>query len=102
MVFVKIGNEERALDDASPDWITQQIERRRRDGIAVCVVIRIKTADLDIQLATPGCSRNGGGGRPPNANERVIFELWRKHGLNEAAFAPGRVVAFLAQFRHSL
>ena len=102
MIRVKIGDDERSLDDASAGWITQQIERRRRDGIAVCVVIRIKTTDLDMRLATPECSRNGGGGRLPNANERVILELWRKHGLNEAGFAPGGVVAFLAQLGHLL
>lgn len=54
-----------------------------------------------MHLATPGCAGNGGG-RPPTANERVILELWRKHGLNEAGFAPGGVVTFLAQLRHLL
>jgi hypothetical protein len=102
MITVKIGNEEQSLEGASPGWITQQIERRRRDGISVCVVVRIRTADLSIHLATPGCAGNAGGGRPPTANERVILELWRKHGLNEAGFAPGDMVAFLAQLRHLL
>lgn len=55
MSSIKIGNDLQPLD-VSPNWITQQIERRRRDGIAVCVEVRIKEADLDMSLATPGCS----------------------------------------------
>lgn len=102
MTSVTIGGDERSLDDASAGWITQQIERRRRDGIAVCVVVRIKTTDLNIHLATPECAHHAGGGRPPNANERGILELWQKHGLNEVNFAPGQVVAFLARLKHLL
>lgn len=101
MICVKIGNEEMPLDDASPGWITQQIESRRRDGVAVCVIVRIKASGLDMRLTTPGCAR-GGVGRPPNANERAIFNLWEKCGLNEIGFTPGQVVAFLAQVRHIL
>lgn len=99
MIRVRIGNEERPWDDASPSWVAQQIERRRRDGIAVCVVVQIKTADLNMQLATPECAVGAGRGRPPNASERAVFGLWEKYGLNEAGFAPGNVVAFLTQLK---
>jgi len=101
MSSIKIGNDLQPLD-VSPNWITQQIERRRRDGIAVCVEVHIKEADLDMSLATPGCSRNGIGGRPPNAHEKAIFDLWEKCGLNETGFAAGRVIAFLAQLNRLL
>lgn len=100
MISVKVGNDEKAVDDASAGWITQQIERRRRDGISVCVVVSINTSDLHMRLATPGCAGNGGGSRPPNASERVVWDLWQKYGLNQAGFAPGGVVAFLAQVKH--
>lgn len=99
MISVKVGNDEKPLDDASPDWIVQQIERRRRDGITVCVVVSIRTADLNMHLSTPECAGSARGGRPPNSAERRILELWQKHGLNEPGFAPGRVVAFLAQLK---
>ncbi len=102
MITVKIGNEEQSLEGASPGWVTQQIERRCRDGISVCVVVLVKTADLNMHLATPGCSRNGGGGRPPNTSEKAIFDLWERCRLSEAGFAPGRVVEFLAQLKHLL
>lgn len=102
MTSVTIGGDERSLDDASAGWITQQIERRRRDGIAVCVVVCVKTTDLNMYLATPECGQHVGGGRPPNANERDILELWQKHGLNDTGFAPGQVVAFLTRLKHLL
>ena len=102
MIRVKIGEEDLPEEQASAGWITQQIERRRRDCIAVCVEVHIKEADLDMSLATPGCSRNGFGGRPPNAHEKAIFDLWEKCGLNETGFAPGRVIAFLAQLKRLL
>ena len=102
MISVRIGNDKRPLDDASPDWIVQQIERRRRDGIAACVVVSIRTTDLNMHLSTPECAGSAGGGRPPNARERAVLELWQKHGLNEAGFAPGHVVAFLVQLKRVL
>jgi hypothetical protein len=102
MSSIKIGNDQQPLDDVSPGWITQQIERRRRDGIAVCVEVRIKEADLDMSLATPGCSRNGGWGRRPNVHEKVIFDLWQECGLNETGFASGRVIEFLARLKRLL
>lgn len=100
---IKIGNDQQPLDDVSPGWITQQIERRRRDGIAVCVEVRIKTTGLDMRLATPGCSHNGGGGgRRPNVHEKAILDLWGECGLNEAGFSPGRVIEFLARLKRLL
>lgn len=102
MISVKVGNDEKPLDDASAGWITQQIERRRRDGIAVCVVVSIRTADLSMLLSTPECAGHTGAGRPPNARESAILELWRNQGLNEAGFAPGHVVAFLVQLKRVL
>lgn len=100
MISVKVGNDEKPVEDVSAGWITQQIERRRRDGISVCVVVSINTSDLHMRLATPECAGNGGGGRPPNVSERAILDLWQKHGLNEPGFAPGGVVAFLARVKH--
>lgn len=101
MIRIKIGEEDLPEEQASAGWITQQIERRRRDGIAVCVEVRIKEAGLDMRLATPGCPR-GGGGRPPNAHEKAIFDLWRECGLSETGFAPGRVIEFLARLKRLL
>lgn len=94
MSTIRIGTDERDLRDADPQWITQEIQGRRKDGQSVCVVIQIRTSDLSMTLATPGCG-GGGGGRLPNRREREVFDLWEELGLGEMGFDPGRVVAFV-------
>lgn len=94
MSTIRIGTDERDLRDADPQWITQEIQGRRKDGLRVCVVVQIRTADISMTLATPGCG-GAGGGRPPNRREREVFELWEELGLDEQGFEPGKVVAFV-------
>jgi hypothetical protein len=96
MIFVSIAGDKRSLQDASPDWITQQIERRRRDNLRVCVTVTIKTSELDMRLSTPECG-SGGGGRAPTDREAQVFNLWTKLHLNQPGWSPGNVVAFLRQ-----
>ena len=96
MIFVSIAGDERSLQDASPDWITQQVERRRRDGLRVCVTVTIKTGELDMRLSTPECG-GGGGGRAPTTREAQVFNLWTKLHLNHPGWSPGNVIAFLRQ-----
>jgi hypothetical protein len=98
MNTISIGAESRTLEQADPDWITQQISGRRKDGQSVCVRVSIHTPELNLSCITPACaSSGGGGGRPPTAREREILELWAKHGLNDGDFSPGNVVAFVRQ-----
>jgi hypothetical protein len=96
MIFVSIAGDERSLQDASPDWITQQVERRRRDGLRVCVTVTIKTGELDMRLSTPECG-GGGGGRAPTVREAQVFNFWTKLHLNQPGWSPGNVIAFLRQ-----
>lgn len=96
MIRISISGDERSLQEASPDWITQQIERRRRDGLRVCVVVSIQTGELSMRLSTPECG-GGAGGRAPNEKEARVFALWAKLGLNGPGWAPGNVVAFMRQ-----
>ncbi len=37
MITVTIAGDARDISQASESWITQQINRRRRDGLSVCV-----------------------------------------------------------------
>ena len=97
MINIKIGNEERELEDAEESWINQQINRRRAAGESVCVRVRIKEDHLDLVLQTPTCSSSGSGGRPPTEQEREIFDLWNKLGLNDVNFTGGNLIAFLKQ-----
>jgi hypothetical protein len=101
MVTIRIGNETKDFADASEDWVTQQINRRQRDGQDVCVELRIKTGGLDMAVSTPGCGSGGFGGRPPNASEQEVFDLWRKLVLT-GRLSGGNVVAFLKQLRRKL
>jgi len=57
---------------------------------------------VNIRLSTPACRKSGGGGRPPNQQEKGIFELWDKQGLNRTDFSGGNVVAFFKQLRKLL
>ena len=97
MITVHIGTDSRSLSDADAQWVTQQVNNRRKDNAAVCVRVEINEAGLRISLATPECGGGGGGGRPPNRDEAEIFELWKKHKLDTSDFAAGNVVAFLKQ-----
>jgi hypothetical protein len=99
MSTIKIGNDERELRDADPQWIAQEIKGRRKDGQAVCVTVRIDEPGATLSLCTPACrmSVGGGGGRAPNAREAAIFELWNKRGLNDGEVEPGEVIAFVQQ-----
>lgn len=95
MVYVKIGSEERRINEAYPRWITQSIVGLRREGLPACIQVRFDEPRLCMVLTTPGCQRGGGGGRPPNTREREVFELWERLGLNDPAFPPGNLIAFL-------
>lgn len=98
MIAVRIGEEERSLQDATEQWINQQIQRRRVDNQAICVRVAIRQGGLDMVLATPSCNGTGGG-RTPNANEIEVFRLWNERGLNVPDFSSGNLVAFLAQIK---
>jgi hypothetical protein len=89
------------ISDIDESWINQQINRRRRDGLTICVRISIKNdaPDVNMGLATAACTSSGGGSRPPNSYESRIFNLWEQMGLSKSDFQSGSVVAFLKQLR---
>ena len=95
MVTLTVNGSQVSPEDESA--IAQQVNRRRGDGVAVCVQVRINEGDLHMILSTPQCSGVGGGGRPPNVREKRIFDLWEKLGLNGQEIAGGQVIAFLHQ-----
>jgi hypothetical protein len=97
MIKVRIGESERELSDATPQWINEQIGRRREDGISVCVQVLINTGSVNLALSTPTCGGGGGSGRPPNPQERELLSLWERLHLNTQDFSSGNLVAFLKQ-----
>ena len=99
MITVKIGPLERDWENADPSWINQQINGLRRDGHTVCVVVKIHEGPIQMTLATPTCALTAGGGRPPNTLEQRIFDLWRKHHLDQPDINGGFVVSFLNELK---
>ena len=100
MIKIKIGNEEQDIEDIDISWINQQINRRRKEG-PVCVRVTIKTDTINMGLSSGDCPKSGGG-RQANPQEKEIFDLWDKHGLNGTDFPGGHLVAFIKQLRKLL
>lgn len=100
-VTVRIGSAERTDQDISPAWITDQINARRQAGEPVCVTVRFRLGSGEVGFATKDCGA-GGIGRPPTPFEQRLLDLWLRHQLNDASFAPGNVVAFVQQARRLL
>jgi hypothetical protein len=96
-IKVQIGTSERDINDIEPNWVNEQINRRKKDGVPICVRVFIKHEDINIALATKDCPTSGGGGRPPNRHEKEIFSLWDKLHLNQESFSSGNLIAFLKQ-----
>jgi hypothetical protein len=99
MIKIRINEIEREMELRTIDesWINQQINRRRADGIEVCVRIAIKIGDLDMLLSTPSNEPRGSSGRPPRQHELMVFDLWDKQGLNDINFTGGKIISFLKQ-----
>jgi hypothetical protein len=74
-------------------WLAEQIARRQRDGHRICVQVHVRDSSRDMILQTSACSP-GGGGRAPNQDERVIFDLWNDLGLNMGGINLGKLIAF--------
>jgi len=56
MVTVTIGSDSRAGEEADPQWVTQEINRRRQDGQALCVRVQIHDEQqLDSSKRTHEC-----------------------------------------------
>ena len=99
---ISISGDKRNLYEADEHWIIDQIEKRRREGVSVCVQVIMRQGDINIILSTPTDVRGGRGGRPPSKQEKDIIDLWQKMGLNEENFHGGKVIAFRAQLRKLL
>ena len=98
MRTIKIGDgDEKDLNDVTSNWITDQVNRRLRDDIPVCVIVTIKEGDVNVKLVTPACRVGRGVGPGPNDHEKAIFDLWEKLHLGERSFSAGNVVAFVKQ-----
>jgi hypothetical protein len=104
MIAVHISEAQREFANGreiDEQWITEQINRRRRDDLTVCVRVSIQDAPVNLRLSSAGCS----GGRASarfSAEQQSIIELWRRNRLDQADFDSGNVIAFLKQLHRVL
>lgn len=75
MIIVSIGAEQRSLQDATPVWINEQVQRRRADGQPICARVSIQQGGLNMSLATPNCTSTQGGGRRPTPDENDLLRF---------------------------
>lgn len=100
MITIRIAEAERDMNNIDESWINQQINRRRADGLSVCVRVIVREDDLNLILSTPTCSASGGSGRPLQPREKAVFDFWNKCGLSESDFTAGDLIGFLRKLRH--
>lgn len=61
MITIRIGDNLKSFEDVrniDESWINQQINRRREDGLSVCVRVSIKESPLNMALSSTGCPRD--------------------------------------------
>ena len=102
MITVTIGGSRLDLTEATPEWINQQVHRRRAAGETVCVQVQIDEPGATMLLASSDCPPRGGGNRPPNALEEKIFHLWEQQHLDKEPATGGHLVAFLSRLKSLL
>lgn len=79
-------------------WVHEQIRRRQDDDQTVCIIVRVKSQDMELAFGTGACG--GGGGRKRlNQKEKDALKLWQESGLSEQIIDSGRLVAFLQRLK---
>src|ERR1700722_4417719 len=96
MYTVKIGSNEKPLNEVTESWVVHQVHERRENNQSVCAQVILKDSSVDMILSTPACG-GGGGGREPNHKEHEILRLWNVRHLNVQDWAVGELIAFLKQ-----
>ena len=101
-VVVRSGNNERDLGSVDGSWIHHQVNRRRANGAAVCVQVRIECNDLHISLSTPKCELSGGRSRALTRPDASVIDDWQACRLNTAEFDATDVEAFLKKLARAI
>lgn len=94
-VRIVIGTNERNIDNIEPNWINEQVSKRRNEGSPVCVRIIIDLGDINLSFATSDCPGSAGIRRSLTRSEKELLDLWRKLHLNDENFTSENLVTFL-------
>jgi hypothetical protein len=95
MKRIRIGQADRDLDGADPNWIQQHVDDLRRRRVGVCVEITLRSGSVNMILATPGCGPTSADRSEPNRQEAKVLELWRKKRLNRDDFDVRDLIDFV-------
>jgi len=102
LIKIEIGESKREFEsayDVDESWINQQIVRRKKDRISICVKVYIKNEKLNVLLRTPACEKIRGGKKASTSLVEKIFELWNERGLNKDDFTGGNLISFFKQLK---
>lgn len=75
-IRIRIGQEERDLNQADEHWITSRIRQQEADHGSVCIRVFIKAGDVDIILSSGGCPTSGGGGGERLRQKNMKFSIF--------------------------
>ncbi len=100
MIKVMIDQDAKVDSDIAPQWVNDQLNKRRGTGAPVCVRVDIALDRVHLSLATPPCPGAGAIDHPPSSEERKILNDWAKYHLDTDRFATNELVAFLRPFIH--
>ena len=97
MIKININGTEREWRKVDTNWVHEQIDGRQRNDKPVCVIVKIKSGDINLMLSVGDCPVSSGGGCLPNQHEQEVFTLWDRMGLKSIPINSGNLVAFLQQ-----
>ena len=92
---LRIGDTERDLESADPNWIREHVKDLRNRGTPVCVEITLHSGSVNMILATPACGPTSASRQEANRQEKKILELWKKKGLNTDDFNVRELIDFI-------
>lgn len=99
MIEIDISGQKYSASETNEGFLNEQIRRRQKDGLSVCIHIHINQNDIDLSLSCVDCGGGGGGGRRSASAEQEIFDLWGKFGCRGNEINPGKLIAFLNQIK---
>jgi len=100
MSTIRIGTAERRLGEATDHWVENEVKSQRKHNPNLCVMLTLHCNSINMTLSTPGCAGPGGGGRPPNAKERELFDEWNQRGLQMPDWQLHALVRFVNHVKH--
>ena len=92
MITIRINQASESNSGIKPQWISEQIQNRRKDGASICVVFEVKCSGIDIRLPLGQCPQGNGGGREPNKRELQLIDKFEK--MKGKEINPGLIISF--------